>query len=152
MASRFDTFEKTQAQKDFAKKYTGSPSSTQTDRSLQSQRDDISRDLNTMISTKGDRGAEDRRRAYASMASAGIKSLSGATTGDKAGERAREIQRGNIGGGAKFKPIADYDKGLFTIGAGDTPPDDTTPDKKGLEHIIADAFLHKTLPPLNISN
>ena len=92
---------------------------------------------------------EDRKRAYASMAGVGIKSLSGATTGDKAGERAREIQRGNIGGGAKFKPIADYDKGLFTIGAGDTPPDDITPDKKGLEHIIADAFFGKPLNQLD---
>ena len=76
--------------------------------------------------------AQDRKDAYASMASAGIKSLSGATTGDEAGRRAQEIQRGNIGGGAKFKPIADYDKGLYTIGAGDTPPlsTDTPPEDK----------------------
>jgi hypothetical protein len=69
------------------------------------------------------KSAQDRKDAYASMASAGIKSLSGATTGDEAGEKARQkIKK------AGYTPIRDME-GKFTIGAGDTPslPSGNTP-------------------------
>ena len=62
---------------------------------------------------------------YSDMASVGIKNLSGATTGDKAGKDAQQKQRD-----AGFKPIADYDQGLYTIGAGDPPPKDDKPPKE----------------------
>ena len=70
---------------------------------------------------------------YSDMASVGIKSLSGATTGDKAGKDAQQKQKD-----AGFKPIADYDKGLYTIGAGDTPPEtdkETGDGKKEKEQV-----------------
>ena len=74
------------------------------------------------------KSAQDRKDAYASMASAGIKSLSGATTGDEAGEKARQkIKK------AGYTPIRDME-GKFTIGAGGTPtvvvPGETEEEKK----------------------